>query len=193
MKKNITYGNDLVGQFLFLQVTMNSLRVESIEITSDEAIEMNETFLNKVILRPAISAIRRSGTTENIDRTNVVLFGNVGTTVSSKVKDDSKTIVQFKLLPRSLDSPVEHLEILVVVMRNTLEVREEVEGRVLSTLRLLDTVASVDVVVDVVADEVRGSSFDFIEVGVRVIEKSCVSQRNGSPRFILSLVERLKS
>lgn len=193
MKKNITYGNDFVGQFLFLQVTMNSLRVESIEITSDEAIEMNETFLNKVILRPAISAIRRSGTTEDIDRTNVVLFGNVGTTVSSKVKDDSKTIVQFKLLPRSLDSPVEHLEILVVVMRNTLEVREEVEGRVLSTLRLLDTVASVDVVVDVVADEVRGSSFDFIEVGVRVIEKSCVSQRNGSPRFILSLVERLKS
>lgn len=193
MKKNITYGNDLVGQFLFLQVTMNSLRVESIEITSDEAIEMNETFLNKVILRPAISAIRRSGTTENIDRTNVVLFGNVGTTVSSKVKDDSKTIVQFKLLPRSLDSPVEHLEILVVVMRNTLEVREEVEGRVLSTLRLLDTVPSVDVVVDVIADEVWGSSFDFIEVGVRVIEKSCVSQRNGSPRFILSLVERLKS
>lgn len=193
MKKNITYGNDFVGQFLFLQVTMNSLRVESIEVTSNEAIEMNETFLNKVILRPAISAIRRSGTTENIDRTNVVLFGNVGTTVSSKVKDDSKTIVQFKLLPRSLDSPVEHLEILVVVMRNTLEVREEVEGRVLSTLRLLDTVASVDVVVDVVADEVRGSSFDFIEVGVRVIEKSCVSQRNGSPRFILSLVERLKS
>lgn len=193
MKKNITYGNDFVGQFLFLQVTMNSLRVESIEVTSNEAIEMNETFLNKVILRPAISAIRRSGTTEDIDRTNVVLFGNVGTTVSSKVKDDSKTIVQFKLLPRSLDSPVEHLEILVVVMRNTLEVREEVEGRVLSTLRLLDTVASVDVVVDVVADEVRGSSFDFIEVGVRVIEKSCVSQRNGSPRFILSLVERLKS
>lgn len=193
MKKNITYGNDFVGQFLFLQVTMNSLRVESIEVTSNEAIEMNETFLNKVILRPAISAIRRSGTTEDIDRTNVVLFGNVGTTVSSKVKDDSKTIVQFKLLPRSLDSPVEHLEIFVVVMRNTLEVREEVEGRVLSTLRLLDTVASVDVVVDVVADEVRGSSFDFIEVGVRVIEKSCVSQRNGSPRFILSLVERLKS
>lgn len=193
MKKNITYGNDFVGQFLFLQVTMNSLRVESIEVTSNEAIEMNETFLNKVILRPAISAIRRSGTTENIDRTNVVLFGNVGTTVSSKVKDDSKTIVQFKLLPRSLDSPVEHLEIFVVVMRNTLEVREEVEGRVLSTLRLLDTVPSVDVVVDVIADEVWGSSFDFIEVGVRVIEKSCVSQRNGSPRFILSLVERLKS
>jgi hypothetical protein len=64
---------------------------------------------------------------------------------------------------------------------------------ILSTLGFLDTVASVDMVVDIVTDKVLRPPFDFIEIGIRIIETGGIGQRTRSPRFIRSLVERLKN
>lgn len=156
-------------------------------------VQVDEPLLHQILVLLAVSACLRRTPAEGIDGSNVALLLVKATAIGRKVKEKSKTFIQLELFEGDMDCPVPHLQLLVVVIGDSLEVGQEIKSGVSSTRRTPGTVSPIDQVIDSFSNELLGPSDYIIEIGVRVAKLAGVGQRCGGPDFVFGLVEGFKS